>query len=151
MPTPKNDPEILKEWEELEKELAEKGYSERGICNLIAAKYGVSRSTVYNWLNPEHKEKVNEYLNNRNKVLRDLGGTILEIFNYECPVPADEISKRIKETTGVSVPYEKIRETMDLLMDRLGCNSPINEVGNGIYQINRNSPYRKVCNGYGES
>ena len=148
MPTPKDDPNILKEWKKLEKELAEKGYSQRGRYNLIATKYGVSASTVDRWLNPEHKEKINEYLNNRNKVWRDLGETIFGIYNYECPVTADEISNRIKETTGVTVPCEKIRETMDLLMDRLGYNSPIWEVGNGIYQINRNSPYRRVCNGY---
>jgi len=148
MPTPKDDPNILKEWKKLEKELAEKGYSQRGIYNLIATIYGVSASTVDRWLNPEHKEKINEYLNNRNKVLKDLGGTILEIFNYECPVTADEISNRIKETTGISVPCEKIRETMDQLINMLGENSPIIETENDMYQINRNSPYWRVCNGY---
>jgi len=148
MPTPKDDPNILKEWKKLEKELAEKGHSKRSRYNRIGDKYGVSGSTVCYWLNFKYRNAIKKYLKTRTRVLNDLGETILESFNYECPVTADEISNRIKETTGVTVPCEKIRETMDLLMDRLGYNSPIREVGNGIYQINRNSPYRRVCNGY---
>ena len=148
MPTPKDDPNILKEWKKLEKELAKKGYSQRGRYNLIATKYGVPESTVRYRLNRKYRDAIKKYQNKRNKVWRDLGETIFGIYNYECPVTAAEISNRIKETTGVTVPGEIIIETMDRLMDGLGCNSPIMEVGNGMYQINRNSPYWRVCNGY---
>ena len=148
MPTPKDDPNILKEWEELEKELAEKGHSKRSICNLIGAKYGVPWGTVYYWLNSEYRDAIKKYLNNRRRVQNDLGGIILDIFNYQDPVTADEISNRIKETTGISVPCEKIRETMDQLINMLGENSPIIETENDMYLMNTNSPYRIVCNGY---
>lgn len=61
MTTPRDDPRVLADWQELEEQLVAEGGSRHQAHLAIARRYGTTRDRVYYWLTPERQEYQKRY------------------------------------------------------------------------------------------
>ena len=154
MPTPKDNPDLLNEWKDLERVLTNCRFSRYKAYEHIAKKYGTSVTNVYYWLTDygaknknrtkiyfkEHKEEEKK----RKKVNYYLDAIILEIFDSPI-LSLRNISNKIKQKTGIRVSDNSIINIIKKYETSLGDDSPITEFGEHQYRLNINSPYYKLC------